>query len=79
MDNSFDPVADLYDEIFSNTRIGKAQRDIVWKYLRKKNLINKNILELNCGTGVDAIHLAQNNRVTATDASEAMLRIKSPI
>ncbi|MBP8917662.1 MAG: class I SAM-dependent methyltransferase, partial [Chitinophagales bacterium] len=25
--------------------------------------------------GVDAIHLAQNNRVTATDASEAMLRI----
>ena len=75
MDNSFDPVADLYDETFSNTRIGKAQRDIVWKYLRKKNLINKNILELNCGTGVDAIHLAQNNRVTATDASEAMLRI----
>ena len=75
MDNSFDPVADLYDETFSNTRIGKAQRDIVWKYLRKKNLINKNILELNCGTGVDAIYLAQKNRVTATDASEVMLGI----
>ena len=77
MDNSFDPVAGIYDDTFSKTQIGKAQRDIVWKYLDKKKLANKNILEINCGTGEDAIFLSKNNVVTATDASEEMLKITS--
>ncbi len=75
MGNSFDPVAGIYDDTFSNALIGKAQRDIVWEYLRGKNIENKNILEINCGTGVDAIFLSKNNTVTASDASEIMLKI----
>lgn len=75
MANSFDPVAGIYDDTFSKTQIGKAQRDIVWKYLDKKKYVNKNILEINCGTGEDAVFLAKNNIFTATDASEEMLKI----
>ncbi len=75
MQNSFDPVAADYDDHFSNTLIGKAQRDIVWKYLIHRKIINKNILELTCGTGEDAIFMAANNFVTATDASNEMVKI----
>ena len=75
MANSFDPVAGIYDDTFSKTQIGKAQRDMVWKYLDKKKFVNKNILEINCGTGEDAIFLSKNNNLTATDASEEMLKI----
>lgn len=75
MANSFDPVAGIYDDTFSKTQIGKAQRDIVWQYLDKKKLVNKHILEINCGTGEDAVFLSKNNIVTATDASEEMLEV----
>ena len=75
MGNSFDPVAAEYDNTFSNTAIGKAQRNIIWKHLEQPPLQNKKILELNCGTGEDAIFLARNKTVTATDASSGMLKI----
>lgn len=71
----FDIAASTYDDTFSKSKIGVAQRDIVWKFLEKKETFGKNILELNCGTGVDAIYLAQKNTVTATDSSEEMLKI----
>ncbi|MBC8047852.1 MAG: methyltransferase domain-containing protein [Fimbriimonadaceae bacterium] len=75
MHNEFDEIANSYDDDFTNSEIGKLQRDIVWKYLDKQNITGKNILEINCGTGEDAVYLSKKgNHVTATDVSEQMLQ-----
>lgn len=78
MNASFDKAAHHYDSSFTNTVIGKAQRELVYhhfsKFLVKKQ--PKTILEINCGTGEDAIWLAQHHfQVTATDISEKMIAV----
>ncbi len=73
----FDSVAEKYDENFTNTEIGKLQRARVWNYLNSI-LPNHslNILELNCGTGEDAIWFAKKgHKVWATDISKKMVEI----
>jgi len=73
----FDDVAAHYDETFTNTEIGKLQRTRVWNYLNSV-LPSKpiNILELNCGTGEDAIWFAKKGHtVLATDVSEKMVEV----
>lgn len=78
MSAGFDQIANEYDADFVNTATGKMQRNIVWDYL-KKFLDKKDslsILELNCGTGEDAIWLAsKGHKVLATDVSEKMLEV----
>lgn len=73
----FDDVAHQYDQDFTHTQIGKAQRRLVLNYL--KTLLPQRpikILELNCGTGEDAIWFAQQgHQVIATDASETMIEV----
>ena len=74
----FDEVATEYDREFTHTLIGKAQRYMVWKYLWKtlKNKQGLEILEINCGTGEDALKLAKmGHKVLATDLSNQMVRI----
>lgn len=78
MPSGFDNIATKYDDGFSNTVTGKLQRKIVWNYLEKylNGKKNLNILELNCGTGEDAILLAKKgHKVLATDVSERMLDV----
>ncbi|MBD80618.1 MAG: methylase [Crocinitomicaceae bacterium] len=75
--SSFDAAAQNYDSNFSFSAIGKLQRQLVWNYLDislpKKPL---RILELNGGTGEDAIWLAQKgHEVVCTDVSMAMLEV----
>jgi len=73
---AFDRVADSYDELFTRTAIGRAQRAPVWTELLKVFHDGERILELNCGTGEDARFLAQNGRfVTACDASAGMIAV----
>ncbi|MGM5470921.1 class I SAM-dependent DNA methyltransferase [Flavobacteriaceae bacterium LMO-SS05] len=76
MDNVFDSVAKNYDQVFTHSKIGRLQRQLVRDHLEKLN-INKerlNILEVNCGTGEDALWFAkQNHHVTATDISAEMI------
>ena len=78
----FDTLAETYDADFSSSAIGLMQRKRVWKWLVP--LLNEsgrslNILEINCGTGEDAIRLASmGHRVIATDASAAMIASKAP-
>lgn len=73
----FDQLAPGYDAEFTHSAIGKLQRSRVWSYLMP--LLDKagnplDILEINCGTGQDAIQLAgMGHRVWATDASGAMI------
>ena len=76
MTQEFDIAAGTYDTDFSLSHTGKLQREMVWKHLDQRLLSQKHmhILELNCGTGEDAIHLAQKGHVvTATDISKEML------
>lgn len=76
MKASFDIAAQTYDQSFTNTKIGKAQRNLVYKALTKHIKDCKDILEINCGTGEDAIWLAQQNfKILATDISENMIAI----
>lgn len=73
---AFDQVAAEYDREFSETELGCALRQIVWDRLAANFNAGDRILELNCGTGEDAIWLARRDvRVTATDVSLEMLAI----
>lgn len=72
--DAFDRIAKDYDRIFTNSLIGRAQRNAVWKILTETFSPNDHILELNCGTGEDAIFLAGSGvSVFACDASGQMI------
>lgn len=78
MKADFDKAAKKYDETFTNSVIGKLQRNLVYEQLLKILIKKKpkTILEINCGTGEDAIWLAkQNFEVVATDISSTMIEI----
>jgi ubiquinone/menaquinone biosynthesis C-methylase UbiE len=78
MNSAFDSVAEEYDATFTQTKIGRAQREIVWSYLDKilSGKERLKILELNCGTGEDALWFAKKGySVLATDVSEKMLEV----
>ena len=75
-DAPFDHVADTYDAVFTNSLIGRAQRDSVWEELDRCFRPGQRILELNCGTGVDALHLAERGvEVLACDVAPRMIRV----
>lgn len=74
----FDQMAEEYDDVFTNSMIGRAQRDAVWSVATQVFRRGDHILELNCGTGEDALFLARNGMsVTACDASERMIQMAS--
>jgi ubiquinone/menaquinone biosynthesis C-methylase UbiE len=71
---AFDRIAQTYDGRFTDSLIGRAQRAAVWKVLTRTFRTRQNILELNCGTGEDAVFLAgQGITVFALDASRQMI------
>ena len=72
----FDALAESYDRIFTDSLIGRAQRAATWRYLDSTFLPGQRVLELNCGTGVDALHLAERGvLVDGFDASAAMIGV----
>ena len=72
----FDGVADRYDDTFTFTRIGQAQRNAVWRDLATTFHSGERILEIGCGTGVDACFLAKRGvRVVACDSSSRMVAV----
>lgn len=71
---AFDAYAADYDSAFTHSQIGRLQRAQVWKALLPYLGKTRRILEVNCGTGVDALWLAeQGHNVLATDISPAMI------
>jgi ubiquinone/menaquinone biosynthesis C-methylase UbiE len=71
----FDAVAARYDGTWTNSTIGRLQRESVWRAIDGIFTPGGHILDLGCGTGVDAAHLARAGlRVHATDISGAMLK-----
>ena len=78
MESSFDQVASKYDHEFVHSPIGRFQRHRVWSYLEKyfRHKQTLEILELGCGTGEDALWMANmGHNVMATDTSEKMIEI----
>ena len=77
MHSPFDIMAETYDADFTNTAIGQLQRKQVWDLLRPLLSLYKKplkILEINCGTGEDAVELqSAGHEVIATDRSEKMV------
>lgn len=72
----FDNMAADYDDTFSDTLIGRQMRALTWRRIDGAFQLGDLVLELNCGTGEDALHLARRGvRVVATDASSEMLAI----
>jgi ubiquinone/menaquinone biosynthesis C-methylase UbiE len=74
----FDHIAHFYDLSFTNTVIGQLQRKRVWRYLEEiiPELDGLEILELNCGTGEDAVLFGDRGfNIVATDISEEMLKV----
>ncbi|MEZ5038806.1 MAG: class I SAM-dependent methyltransferase [Saprospiraceae bacterium] len=73
---AFDAYAEQYDASFTHTSIGRLQRAQVWQALNPLLQGTKAILEVNCGTGEDALQMAQlGHRVEATDISENMIKV----
>jgi len=72
----FDALAATYDEQFTDSLIGRAQRQAVWQELDSLFRPGHRILEINCGTGVDALHLARRGvEVVACDSSSRMIEV----
>lgn len=79
MKAAFDHIATTYDEEFTHSSTGILQRQKVWDYLDENLPDNPvSILELNCGTGEDAMYLAgKGHSVIATDISAEMIKVAS--
>jgi ubiquinone/menaquinone biosynthesis C-methylase UbiE len=72
----FDSIAGQYDATFTSSTIGQVQREPVWDELKKTFHRGDRILDIGCGTGVDARFLAERGiDVVACDSSTRMLRI----
>jgi ubiquinone/menaquinone biosynthesis C-methylase UbiE len=72
----FDAIAREYDAHFTNSLIGRAQRESVWLEMDRLFRPGQRVLDINCGTGVDAMHLsARGIHVVACDASQEMISV----
>jgi ubiquinone/menaquinone biosynthesis C-methylase UbiE len=70
----FDAYASSYDAHFDNNPIAQQLRSIVQQTMLRYFQKGNSILELNCGTGTDAIFLAHHGmHVLATDSSSGMI------
>lgn len=68
--------AGRYEQVFTGTSVGKMWRDSVWRELDSRFESGARVLELNCGTGIDAIHLAHRGvSVLACDISPRMIEL----
>jgi ubiquinone/menaquinone biosynthesis C-methylase UbiE len=73
---AFDALATDYDAEFSHTPLGQMLRQRVWDIYSRYFQPGQHLLELACGTGEDALWLAQQGlTITATDGAPEMLAI----
>jgi SAM-dependent methyltransferase len=75
-EKAFNKAAAHYDAGFTDTAVGRLQRNRVWNYLHANFNASEfpRVLELNCGTGEDAVWLSRHGyRVVATDISSEMI------
>jgi SAM-dependent methyltransferase len=75
---AFDGLAQDYDAHFTATALGRTLRAMAWRHFERAFARCDYLLDIGCGTGEDAIHMASlGHRVLATDASPQMVRVAS--
>jgi SAM-dependent methyltransferase len=71
---AFDSVAADYDGPRGNNALIQRMRHTVWRVLERRFARDARLIDLGCGTGIDAVHLATTGRrVLATDWSPLMV------
>jgi ubiquinone/menaquinone biosynthesis C-methylase UbiE len=71
---AFDSVAADYDGPRGNNELIQEMRREMWRWLDATFSPGERLIDLGCGTGLDAVHLAeQGYEVTATDWSPQMV------
>lgn len=74
--NAFNKQSSVFDSLYSENIIIQYKRNCVRQHVEKYIAANSNILELNAGTGEDAVYFAQqNHQVHATDIAENMQQV----
>lgn len=73
--DAFDSVAADYDGPRGNNELIQCMRAEMWRWLASVFKAGDSLVDLGCGTGLDAVHLAsQGYRITATDWSPQMVQ-----
>ncbi len=76
MTTPFDALAHSYNALWSETARGRDQRTAVWREIDGLFRPGDRVLDLGCGTGDDALHLAGLGvEVFGIDASAQMVEI----
>ena len=71
---AFDSVAEDYDGPRGNNSLIQDMRDEMWRWLDRTFAPGSRLIDLGCGTGLDAVRMAHlGHRVTATDWSAQMI------
>lgn len=71
---AFDSVAADYDGPRGNNALIQRMRATMWRVLERRFATQARLIDLGCGTGIDAVHLAgTGRRVLATDWSPHMV------
>ena len=73
---AFDRIAREYDQRFTYSVIGRAQRNVVWRAVERTVRRDDRVLDMNCGTGEDALYLSTlGTHVVGFDASAEMVNV----
>jgi len=72
----FDQIASRYDALWTKSPAGRLQREAVWRHVDPLIRRGDRVLDIGCGTGEDALHLAGlGAQVLALDVSPEMVRV----